>query len=183
MNACELVLFYTDHIPREAPATSDALEKHADSLSPPPNPDDPAYFALVASRGKDLHTTPEWPHKGSILLNDLVMRYRKGTPVKQCRFLLLDEATSSGDFETDRETQKTLRTSFAGCTVLTIAHRINTNMDSDKILVMKDGKASDFALRLAFFLYFLVLTIRTRQTIREKYGILQKQCGGLGDCW
>jgi len=52
-----------------------------------------------------------------------------------------------------------------------------------RLLLHSYGKASNFALRLAFFLYFLVLTIRTRQTIREKYGILQKQCGGLGDCW
>jgi len=65
--------------------------------------------------------------------------------LKQCRILLLDEATSSMDFEMDREIQKTLRTSFACCTVLTIAHIINTIMDSDKILVMKDGKASEFA--------------------------------------
>jgi ABC-type multidrug transport system fused ATPase/permease subunit len=65
--------------------------------------------------------------------------------LKQCRILLLDEATSSVDFETDREIQRTLRDSFAGSTVLTIAHRINTIMDSDKILVMKDGVASEFA--------------------------------------
>jgi ABC-type multidrug transport system fused ATPase/permease subunit len=65
--------------------------------------------------------------------------------LKQCRVLLLDEATSSVDYETDREIQRTLREEFSSSTVLTIAHRVNTIMDSDKILVMKDGLAEEFA--------------------------------------
>lgn len=64
--------------------------------------------------------------------------------LRQCRVLLLDEATSNVDFETDRAIQRTLRESFPGVTVITIAHRVNTILDSDKILVMKDGLACEF---------------------------------------
>ena len=48
------------------------------------------------------------------------------------------------DAETDAAIQKVMRTEFASATCITVAHRLNTIMDSDYILVMSDGKAEEF---------------------------------------
>ena len=55
-----------------------------------------------------------------------------------------DEATAAVDGETDAAIQKVMRTEFAKATCITVAHRLNTIMDSDYILVMSDGKAREF---------------------------------------
>ncbi|KAK5645934.1 hypothetical protein RI129_004398 [Pyrocoelia pectoralis] len=65
--------------------------------------------------------------------------------VRNNKILILDEATANVDLETDAIIQKTIRSKFSHCTVLTVAHRLNTVMDSDRILVMDEGMAIEFA--------------------------------------
>ena len=59
--------------------------------------------------------------------------------LKHTRLVLMDEATSNVDNATDAVIQEAVRSAFEGCTVLTIAHRLHTIIDSDRILVMADG--------------------------------------------
>lgn len=58
--------------------------------------------------------------------------------------LVLDEATASVDVETDRTIQETIRSQFKHKTIITIAHRLNTIMDSDMILVLHEGRVMEF---------------------------------------
>ncbi|KAJ8102129.1 P-loop containing nucleoside triphosphate hydrolase protein [Lipomyces tetrasporus] len=60
------------------------------------------------------------------------------------KVLVLDEATAAVDVETDQILQETIRKEFKDRTILTIAHRLNTIIDSDKIVVLSAGKVAEF---------------------------------------
>lgn len=59
--------------------------------------------------------------------------------LKRSRLIVMDESTSSVDPDTDKLIQHTIRTAFKDCTVITIAHRLGTIIDSDVIIVMQSG--------------------------------------------
>ena len=64
--------------------------------------------------------------------------------LKKTKILVLDEATAAVDLETDDLIQATIRKEFKDSTVLTIAHRLNTIMDYDRVMVLDQGNVAEF---------------------------------------
>lgn len=60
------------------------------------------------------------------------------------KIIILDEATANVDFATDRLIQETIRSKFQNCTVITIAHLLDTILDYDRVLVLEGGRVVEF---------------------------------------
>lgn len=65
--------------------------------------------------------------------------------LKSPRIILMDEATASIDYETDAKIQQSIRTEFSDSTIITIAHRLRSIIDYDKIMVMDQGRLIEYA--------------------------------------
>ena len=63
--------------------------------------------------------------------------------VQKSKIIIMDEATANVDFKTDRLIQEVIRDKFKDSTVITIAHRLNTILDYDKVLVLDGGRVVD----------------------------------------
>jgi len=64
--------------------------------------------------------------------------------VRRSKVIILDEATASVDQATDERIQHALRSEFKESTLITIAHRLRTIMDYDKVLVLDEGKVVEY---------------------------------------
>lgn len=71
--------------------------------------------------------------------------------VRGSRIIVLDEATSNVDVETDSKLQRTIQGEFRGSTLLCIAHRLNTIVFYDRVIVMDAGRVAEFDTPLCLF--------------------------------
>ncbi|KAJ3146316.1 hypothetical protein HDU89_006302 [Geranomyces variabilis] len=98
--------------------------------------------ALVAEKGGLEGKVTEGGENLSVGTRQLLCLAR--AVVKRPRILIMDEASANVDMETDAIVQRALREDFGDCTVLCIAHRLNSVMDYDRILVLADGELVEY---------------------------------------
>ncbi|KAJ1270321.1 hypothetical protein BS78_06G045100 [Paspalum vaginatum] len=113
--------------------------------------EDEIWLALERCQLKDIVASK--PEKLDALVADMGENWSVGQKqllcfgrvlLKHSRILFMDEATASVDSQTDAAIQRIIREEFAECTVISIAHRIPTVMDSNRVLVLDAGLVAEF---------------------------------------
>ena len=111
------------------------------------HPDHTLWTALEHAYLKDaIHALPDGLDTSTTVHGDILSVGQKQllclarALILQSKILVLDEATANVDHDTDRCIQSSIREHFSGCTILTIAHRINTIIDYDRVVVMEEGR-------------------------------------------
>merc|ERR1711865_614692 len=64
--------------------------------------------------------------------------------LRKNKIVILDEATANIDIETEQVIQKLIKQSFKNCTMIVVAHRLQTIIESDRVLVLDTGKVAEF---------------------------------------
>lgn len=64
--------------------------------------------------------------------------------LRKNKIVILDEATANIDIETEQVIQKLIKESFKDCTMIVVAHRLQTIIESDRVLVLDTGKVAEF---------------------------------------
>ncbi|XP_027141854.1 multidrug resistance-associated protein 9 isoform X4 [Larimichthys crocea] len=99
---------------------------------------------IICSLDRRLNTELTEGGRGTFSVGQKQLMCLSRVLLQDCKIVILDEVTASVDAEMDAQIQITIREAFKSCTVLTIAHRLHTVLQADRVLVLDHGQVVEF---------------------------------------